>query len=93
MLIFNKKISSGTSSGISQTNISTFYYNKSGNFCLRVYHESLFDWKFFKMGSVSVKDLIKNVPILQAGWPTLDPPKLSVLRVVLLQSEAFAKRL
>ena len=58
-----------------------------------VFHEALFDWKFFKIGSISVKDLIKNVPILQAGWPALDPPKLPVLRVGLLQSEAFAKRL
>ena len=73
--------------------IYTFYYNKSGKFCLIVCHEALFDWKFFKIGSVRVRDLIKNVPILQAGWPALDPPKLPVLMVVLLQSEAFAKRL
>ena len=60
---------------------------------MRVCHEALFDWKFFKSGSVRVRDLIKNVPILQAGWPALDPLTLPVLRVVLLQSEAFAKRL
>ena len=76
-----------------QTKFSAFIVVKSGNFCLRVCHEALFDWKFFKIGSISVKDLRKNVPILQAGWPALDPPKLPVLRVVLLQSEAFAKRL
>ena len=70
-----------------------FIVVKSGNFCQRVCHEALFDWKFFKIGSVRVRDLIKNVPILQAGWPALYPLTLPVLRVVLLQSEAFAKRL
>ena len=74
----------------SQTKIFTFYYNKSGNFCLRVCQEALFDWKFLKIISVSVKDLIKNVPILQAGWPAPVPPTLLVIRVVLLQLEACA---
>ena len=71
----------------------SFYYNKSGNFCLRVCQEALFDCKFLKIVSVSVKDLIKNVPILQAGWPAPVPPTLPVIMVVLLQSEARAERL
>ena len=76
-----------------QTKISAFIVVKSGNFCLRVCHPSLFDWNFFKIGSVGVKDLTKNVPVFQAGWPALDPPSLPVVRVVLLFTEAFAKRL
>ena len=50
-----------------QTKISAFIVVKSGNFCLRVCHPSLFDWNFFKIGSVSVKDIRKNAPILQVG--------------------------
>ena len=76
-----------------QTKISAFIVVKSGNFCLRVCHPSLFDWNFFKIGSVSVKDLTKNVPTLQVGWPTLDTPTLPVLSVVLLRTVASAKRL
>ena len=76
-----------------QTKISAFIVAKSGNFCLRVCHPSLFDWNFFKIGSVSVKDLTKNVPTLQVCWPTLDTPTLPVLSVVLLRTVAFAKRL
>ena len=77
----------------SQTKFSAFIVVKSENFCLRVCYEALFDWKFFKIDSVSFKGLIKNVPILQAGWPALDPPTLPVLRVVLFHTDAFAKRL
>ena len=31
-----------------QTKISSFYYNKSGNLCLRVCQEAPFDWIFFE---------------------------------------------
>ena len=37
----------------SQSKISTFYYNKSVNFCLRVCHEAPFDWKHLKTDTVS----------------------------------------
>ena len=60
---------------------------KIGNLCLRDCHEASFDWKFLKIGSCSVRDLIKNVPVLQVGWLAPTPPTLSVIRVVLLHTE------
>ena len=68
----------------SKTKISTFVKVKSGNSCLRVCQKALFDWIFFKIGLVSVRDPIKIVPILQAGWPALDPPSLPLLREVFI---------
>ena len=72
----------------SQTKISTFYYNKSGNFCLIVCHEALFNWKLFKLGSVSVKDIRKNVPISQVGGSSHVPSTPPVVWVVLLHKRA-----
>ena len=46
-----------------------------------------FDWKLFKLGLVSVRDIRKNVPILQVGGSTPAPPTLPVIRVVLLHTE------
>ena len=75
----------------SQTKISTFYYNKSGNFCLIVCHEALFNWKLFKLGSVSVKDIRKNVPILQVGGSSHILSTPPVVWVVLLHKMAFCQ--
>ena len=72
----------------SQTKISTFYYNKSGNFCLIVCHEALFNWKLFKLGSVSVKDIRKNAPVLQVGGSSHIPSTPPVVWVVLLHKTA-----
>ena len=74
-----------------QTKISAFIVVKSGNFCLRVCHPSLFDWNFFKIGSVSVKDIRKNDPILRVGGssPVLSTPP--VVWVVLLHKRAGVK--
>ena len=58
---------------------------------LRRGHLPPFDWKLFKLGSVSVRDIRKNVPILQVGGSTLDPPMPSVFRVVLLQKLRFVQ--
>ena len=60
---------------------------------MRVCHEAQFDWKFLKIGSVIVRDLIKNVPILQVGWLAPVPLTLPVIKVVLLHTEASAERL
>ena len=49
----------------SQTKIATFYYNKSDNFCLRVPPEAPFNWKLFKIGMASAKDIRKDVLIFQ----------------------------
>ena len=74
-----------------QTKISAFIVVKSGNFCLRVCHPSLFDWNFFKIGSVSVKDIRKNAPILQVGESSHIPSTLPVVWVVLLHKMAFCQ--
>ena len=42
-----------------------FYYNKSGNFCLRVFSEAPFYWKLLKIGIQSAKDIRKYVPTFQ----------------------------
>ena len=42
---------------------------------------------FFKIGSVSEGDIIKNFPLLQLSWPTPDPHTPPVIRVVLLLTE------
>ena len=60
---------------------------------MRVCHKASFDWKCLKIGSVSVKDLIKNVPILQVGLLAPVPLTLPVIKVVLLHTEASAERL
>ena len=44
-----------------------------------------------KWPPVSVRDTRKNVPILQVGGSTLDPPIPSVFRVVLLQKLRFVQ--
>ena len=48
-----------------------------------------FNWKLLKIGSVSVRDIRKSVPILQVGGSTPAPPTLPVLRAVLLHKRAF----
>ena len=74
-----------------QTKFSAFIVVKSGNFCLRVCHPSLFDWIVFKIGSVSVKDIRKNAPILQVGESSHIPSTLPVVWVVLLHKMAFCQ--
>ena len=56
-------------------------------------HLPPFNWKLFKFGSVSVRDIWKNVPILQVGGSALVPPTSLVLRLVLLHKKAFVWRL
>ena len=46
-------------------------------------HLPLFDWKYLKIGTLSAKDLRKNVPIFLEGGPTIGPPTTLVIRVVL----------
>ena len=43
-----------------------------------------FNWKLFKLGSVSDKDIRKNVPILQVGRSSHVPYTPPVVWVVLL---------
>ena len=74
-----------------QTKISAFIVVKSGNFCLRVCHPSLFDWNFFKIGSVSVKDIRKNAPILQVGESSHILSTPLEVWVVLLHKMAFCQ--
>ena len=40
--------------------ISTFYYNKTGNFCLRVSSEAPFYWKMLKIGILQVYKFCSN---------------------------------
>ena len=70
---------------------AAFIVVKSGNFCLRVFHKAPVD--YIKIGSVIVRSLIKNVPILQVIWLAPAPPTLPVIRVVLLNTGAFAERI
>ena len=58
---------------------------------LRRGHLPPFDWKLFKLGSVSVRDIRKNVPILQVGGSTLAPPIPPVFRAVLLHKLRFVQ--
>ena len=51
---------------------------------LRRGHLRPFDWKLFKLGSVSVRDIRKNIPIFQEGGSNPAPPTPPVIRVVLL---------
>ena len=46
-------------------------------------------WKLFKLGSVSVRDIRKNVHILQVGGASLVSPTPPLLRLVLLHKKAF----
>ena len=52
-----------------------------------------FNWKLFKLGSVSVRDIRKDVPILQVGGSTPFPPTISAIRVVLLHTEEIVQGL
>ena len=70
---------------------SDFYYNKSGNFCLRVPPEALFYWKLLKIGLPIVKDIRKDVTIFQVWQFASAPPTPPVFLVVLLHTEAMAK--
>ena len=56
-----------------------------------VCHEALFNWKLFKLGSVSVKDIRKNVPILQVGGSSHILSTPPVVWVVLLHKMAFCQ--
>ena len=58
---------------------------------LRRGHLPPFDWKLFKLSSVSVRDIRKNVPILQVGGFTLASPIPPVFRVVLLHNLRFVQ--
>ena len=60
---------------------------KSGNFSLRICHEA----PFLQIGSVSVREIIKNVLFLQVFWPA--PPTPPLFRVVLLHTQLKVKRL
>ena len=51
------------------------------------FFQSLRDWKFLKIGSVSFRDIIKNISFLQVGPAIPTPP---VIRVVLLHTELGA---
>ena len=57
----------------------------------RLGHLPPFNWKLFKLGSVSVRDIRKNVPILQVGGTILAPPILPVFRVVLPHKLCFVQ--
>ena len=54
------------------------YYNEShfkwNTQSLRVFPEAPFYWKLLIIGKVNVKRIGKNVPALQAGWPSPVPP-------------------
>ena len=56
-------------------------------------HLPPFDWKLFKLGSVSVRDIRKNVPILQVGGSTLAPPIPPEFRIVLLHKLRLSNHL
>ena len=58
-------IHTAISNGNSQTKISNFKYNKSGNFCLRVPPEALFYWKSLEIGIQSAMDIRNDDPIFQ----------------------------
>ena len=49
-------------------------------------------FSLFKLGSVSVRDIRKNVLILQVGESTPAPPKLPVISVVLLHTKQIVQR-
>ena len=71
------------------------YYNESHFYCnsqsFRLRHLAPFDWKFPQIGKLRAKDLRKNASILQKGGSTLFPHTQSVIRVVLLLTEAMRK--
>ena len=51
-----------------------------------------FNWKLLKIGSVSLRDIRKNVPILQVGGSSPAPPTPPVIRIVLLHTDQISKR-
>ena len=69
--------------------IKNDFYCNSQSFRLR--HLAPFDWKFLQIGTLRAKDLRKNVSILQKGGSTHFPHTQSVIRVVLLLTEAMRK--
>ena len=82
-----------------QEKLSNFgYYIENDFYCntqsLGVCPKALFNWKLLLIGIVSAaKGIWKNVPILQVGGPAPAPSTLSVIRVVLLHTDASDKRL
>ena len=54
---------------------------------LKLCHLTPFDWKFLRIGTLRVRDLRKNVSILQKGGLTTVPPTQPVVRLVLLQKQ------
>ena len=61
------------------------YYIKKNIFrSLGLRHLPPFDWKFLKIGTLSAKDLGKNVSVFQEGEFTYTPPTSPVIMVVLL---------
>ena len=63
--IFKSFQKNGATGEALKQNFSTFYYNKIGNFCLRVPPEAPFYWKLLKICIQNAKDMRKDVPILQ----------------------------
>ena len=58
------------------TNFAKVFYviralNKKSRQSLRVFPESPFDWKFFKVGSMIVYSFVRNIPNLQVCRLTL----------------------
>ena len=68
-----------------------FFYNFGINGYKKIYVilYYTFDWKLFKLGSVSVRNIRKNVPILQVGGSSLVPPTPPVSKLVLFHKKAF----
>ena len=64
----------------SQTKISTFYFNKSENFCLKVSPVAPFYWKLLKIGIHSAKDIRKDAHVLQVRGSAPAPPSKSCQR-------------
>ena len=56
---------------------------------LRLGHLPPFNWELFKLGSVSLRDIRKNVPNLQVGGSSPVPPTPLVIRLYLLHKVAI----
>ena len=63
-----------------QKNLFNFLLYNFFFLSLRRGHLPPFDWKLFKLGSVSVRVIRKNVPIFQVGECTPALPTLPVIR-------------
>ena len=67
------------------------YFTKIDFFCcnqsFRDCPEAPFNWKLFKIGIRSAKDIREDVPTFLVWGSASDPPKLPVFRVVLLHTK------